>query len=182
MEQIMSATPIQVVAWYTPLALGGCIIATVGGFLLHLIPGSLLVLFASICWIIAPLLFALAPLGANYWAWIFPSMLCATLAIDTTFNIANIFITTSLPKRRQGLAGALINVLLQLGIAFHLGWADVVASQTANQGERQSYKNAFWYEVACAGVALVLLVGFVRIDKAKSDLTADEKEALAQGK
>ncbi|KAI9713847.1 MAG: hypothetical protein M1820_000577 [Bogoriella megaspora] len=179
MENIMGGTPIQVVAWYAPLAAGGCIIASLGGLVLHLIPGSLLIIVASICWIISPLLFALIPPGGNYWAWVFPSMICATTAIDTTFNITNIFITTSLPMARQGLAGALINVLLQLGIALCLGWADVVATQTSKYGEARSYKNAFWFEVGCAGVALVLLVGFVRIDKAKSDLTADEKEALA---
>jgi hypothetical protein len=38
----------------------------------------------------------------------------------------------------------------------------------------------FWFELACGAAALVVFVGFVRIDSAKSDLTADEKEALAR--
>ncbi|TKA68243.1 hypothetical protein B0A49_05414 [Cryomyces minteri] len=177
MTDIMGGTPIQLVAWYTPLALGGCIIATTGGFVLHLIPGTILVIIAGVCWIISPLLFALAPEGANYWAWVFPAMICATIAIDTTFNITNIFITTSMPSKRQGLAGALINSLLQLGIAVLLGVADIVASETAGQGLKNSYKNAFWLEVACAGVALIVLVGFVKLNKAESAMTTDEKEA-----
>ena len=37
----------------------------------------------------------------------------------------------------------------------------------------------FWFELACGTAALVIFVGFVRIDSAKSDLTADEKEASA---
>ena len=176
MEQVMGATPIQVLAWYTPMASGGIVISIVGGFVLHIISGTVLTIISSICWIIAPLLFALAPAGAKYWAWVFPAMTCATIAIDTAFNITNVFITTTLPLRRQGLAGALINVLLQLGIAFCLGWADVVATATAGQGQKRSYKNAFWFELACAGFACVVLVVFVKIDPAKSDLTADEKE------
>ena len=59
-----------------------------------------------------------------------------------------------------------------------LGFADIVATATATQGLRKSYKAAFWLEVALAAVALVLLVGFVKLDKAKSQLTADEKEEL----
>ncbi|KAL9065666.1 MAG: hypothetical protein Q9157_007405 [Trypethelium eluteriae] len=180
MEIVMGATPMQVAAWYTPLVLGGVLISTVGGFVLHIIPNTILIIFASICGVIAPLLFVLAPPGANYWAWVLPSLICGTLAIDIIFNTANIFITTSLPTRRQGIAGALVNVLVQLGMAVCLGWADVVAAATAEQGLTKSIKAALLFEVSCSAMACVLLVGFVRIDRAKSDLTADEKEARAR--
>jgi MFS family permease len=88
MEQILGASPLQVVAWYVPMALGGCIISTFGGFILHLLPGTVLILIAGVAWIVAPLLFAIAPEGANYWAYVFPSMICATMGIDITFNVS----------------------------------------------------------------------------------------------
>lgn len=132
------------------MALGGCIIATVGGLLLHIVPGQVLVVISGICWILAPLPFAIAPVAANYCAYVFPAMICSTLAIDITFNVTNIFITTNMPLRRQGLAGALINSVLQLGIAFFLGFADVtVTAVEQNQGLRMAYKAVFWYEVGC---------------------------------
>lgn len=179
METIMSATPLQVVAWYVPMALGGCIISTFGGFVLHLIPGTILIIISGISWIIAPLLFAIAPAGANYWAYIFPAMICATVGIDITFNVANIFITTSLPQRQQGLAGAIIMILLHLGIAVFLGFADIVNTYTvARLGARKSYHAVFWFEVACAATALVIMILFVKIRKAESEMTVDEREAL----
>jgi hypothetical protein len=178
MTDIMSGTPLQLVAWFSPMAAGGCIIATVGGFLLHVLPGTLLVCVAGVAWILAPLMFAIAPLNANYWAYTFPAMIFATIAIDITFNVTNIFISSNMPLKRQGLAGALINSILQLGIAVFLGFADLTATKTENLGLRKSYKAVFWFEVGCAGVALVLLLGFVKIDKAKSDLTFDEKALL----
>ena len=107
-------------------------------------------------------------------------MICATLAIDLIFSVANIFLSSTLPARQQGLAGALANALLQLSIALLLGFSDIVATMTSYQGERQSYQNVFWFELACGAAALVVFVGFVRIDSATSDLTADEKEALAR--
>jgi len=185
MENIMGASPLQVVAWYTPMALGGCIISTFGGLVLHLLPGTILITLAGISWIIAPLLFALAPQGANYWAYIFPSMIAATVGIDITFNVANIFITTSLPKSQQGLAGAVIMLLLQLGIAVLLGFADVVDTYVRAGGgetsERRGYKAVFWLEVACAATSLVILVLFVKIKKAESELTVEEREQLERG-
>jgi MFS family permease len=179
MENIMGATPLQVVAWYVPMALGGCIISTFGGFVLHILPGTALIIIAGVSWIIAPLLFAIAPKGANYWAYIFPSMICATVGIDITFNVANIFITTSLPRKQQGLAGAVIMLLLHLGIAVCLGFADIVNTYTvARLGARKSYHTVFWLEVACAATSLIILVLFVKIKKAESELTVEEREEL----
>jgi MFS family permease len=179
MENIMGASPLQVVAWYVPMALGGCIISTVGGFVLHLLPGTILIFISGISFIIAPLLFAIAPEGAMYWAYIFPAMICATVGIDITFNVANIFITTSLPRKQQGFAGAIIMILLQLGIAVFLGFADIVNTYTvASLGLRRSYHAIFWFEVACASTALTILVLFVKIKKAESEFTVEEREEM----
>ena len=105
-------------------------------------------------------------------------MIGATIGIDITFNVANIFITTSLSQSRQGLAGALINSLLYLGIAFLLAFADITQTETAHLGLKGSYQTVFWFQLACAGLALVIMLGFVRIRKAKSEMTADERAAL----
>lgn len=175
MNHIMGASPFQIVAWYTPMAIGGCVIATFGGLFLHLLPGTVLITISGISWIITPLLFAIAPQGADYWAYIFPSMICAPIGIDVTFNVANIFITTSLPKSQQGLAGAVISLLVHLGIAIMLGLADVInANLVAKLGLRQSYHVVFWFEVACAASALVILILFVKIKRAQSELTFEE--------
>lgn len=65
---------------------------------------------------------------------------------------------------------------MHLSIAFFLGFAEVISAHTLEHGKRASYKAVFWFEVALAIVALVIMLVWVRVDKAKSDLTADEKE------
>jgi hypothetical protein len=40
------------------------------------------------------------------------------------------------------------------------------------------YQVAFWFGVACAGLGLLLLVLFVKIGRAKSDLAVEEKAEL----
>ena len=177
MQDIMGGSPLQIVAWFTPMALGGCIIAITGGYVLHLLSGTMLMIVSGMGWILASLLFALAPDGANYWAYIFPAMIGATIGIDITWNVANVFITTSLVQSQQGLAGALINSLVFLGIAFVLSFADITQSQTAQLGLKRSYQSVFWYQLAVQSTALVIMLVFVRIRKAESDLTADEKLA-----
>ncbi|KAG7001396.1 MFS domain-containing protein [Physcia stellaris] len=178
MQDIMGGTPLQIVAWFTPMCLGGCIIAITGGYVLHLLSGTMLMVVSGLGWILTSLLFALAPPGANYWAFIFPAMIGATIGIDVTYNVTNVFITTSLPQRQQGLAGALINSLVFLGIAFILSFADVTQTETAYLGLRRSYQSVFWYQLAVSATALAIMLVFVRIRKAESDLTVDEKAAL----
>ncbi|KAM0168798.1 hypothetical protein ACHAPF_010633 [Botrytis cinerea] len=144
MTGVMGGTPLQLVAWYAPMALGGCIISTLGGFVLHLLPGTALIVTAGVAWIVAPLLFAIAPSGANY----------------------------------QGLAGSMVMLILHLGIAVCLGFSDIINTYTLDRlGLRQSYHAVFWFEVACAGVSLIIMALFVKIKRAESELTVDERMA-----
>ncbi|KAL7273412.1 hypothetical protein RUND412_003738 [Rhizina undulata] len=180
MNGVMGANPLQTVAWFSPMCIGGIIIATVGGFVLHILSGTMLMVTAGVAWVIAPLLFAIMPEGVTYWPFVFPAMIMATVGIDISFNITNIFITTGLPKRQQGLAGAIINSNMHLSIAFFLGIGDIIASETSHLGKRRSYELVFWLEIVLALIALCIMLAFVRLDKAKSDLTADEKEMERQ--
>jgi MFS family permease len=173
-EQVVGASPLLTAAWFTPMCVGGLILATIGGLVLHLLPGRILLLISGVAYILSTLLFAILPVHFNYWAYIFPAMICATLGIDITYNVSNIFITTSLPKARQGLAGSFMNSLLFLGIAVFLSFADLAVSETEERGQRGSYKVAFWLATALAGAGVIIMFLGVKIGKAKSDLTIGE--------
>jgi MFS family permease len=158
------------------MAVGGCFLAVFGGFLLHLVPGKIIFLVSGVSGIAASLMFALAPSQAGFWNCVFPAMIFATVSIDLVFNCANVFLSTSLPRSQQGLAGGLSNALVHLSVAVQLGLAEVVAAGTSYQGAGRSYKNVFWFAVACGTAALVIFALFVRIGKATSELTAEEKQ------
>lgn len=121
----------------------------------------------------APLLFAILPKeGVSYWAYIFPAMICGTVGVDITYNITNVFLTTTLPEKQQGLAAAVANSVLFLGVSFFVGWGDFVAEMV--EGQREGYKAAFWLGVACAGIALTILFGWVKIEAAKGEEGKDD--------
>ena len=167
--------------WFAPLAAGGIIIALIGGMTLHRLSGTLLLLLSASGFLVCVLLFAVMPEQPGYWPWVFPAMVCATLGIDISYNVSSIFITTNVAKHEQGLAGACVNGLVFLGIAFFLGWADLAVDKTAYLGVRGSYKTAFFLGTGCAAVAIVLVAVGIRVEKAKSDLTVEEKHGLGEG-
>jgi MFS family permease len=161
------------------MGVGGLILSVGGGMIFHKVPGTILMMISCLGYVGSGLFFAVIPPGGNYWAFVFPSMLCGTIGIDISFNLANVFITTNLPKARQGLAGALINCTLHMGIAVMLGFADITQTQTEELGTRKSYKAVFWYQTGLAILGLLIVVFFVRIREAKSEMTIDEREAMA---
>ncbi|OKP07371.1 Drug resistance protein [Penicillium subrubescens] len=176
MSDFMGATPLQIVAWTVPMAVGGLILSVTGGFILHKVSGTVLLIISCLGYVGSGLLFAVIPLGGNYWAYVFPAMICGTIAIDISFNLANIFITTSMPRAKQGLAGAMIYCTMHMGIAVMLGFADIVETQTKHLGKRESYKAVFWFQTGLCILGLLIVLGFVRIRHAKSELTVDEKD------
>ena len=66
---------------------------------------------------------------------------------------------------------------MQLAIALCLGMAAVIAKATESKGLRRGYQAVFWFEVACATVALAILF-FVKIDSASAVLTQEERSSL----
>ncbi|KAL4883158.1 major facilitator superfamily-domain-containing protein [Aspergillus karnatakaensis] len=173
-QDVLGRDSLIAAVWFAPMAAGGLILATLGGFTLHLLPGKLLLMISAVGYLVSMLLFAILPDSPSYWAYIFPAMVAATVGVDIGYSVSNVFITTSLPQNRQGAAGGIINTIVFAGISFFLGLADLVVAQTGHLGLEKSYKAAFWFGVACSGVAMILLL-FVRVGKAKSELTVEEQ-------
>jgi hypothetical protein len=91
----------------------------------------------------------------------------------------SVFITTKLPKTQQGLAGGLLNSVLQLGVALTLGITDLIQVTTMERrGLASSYKYTFWFGVAASAVSVALVSLWGDVPKARSDLTADERTEL----
>ncbi len=80
------------------MVISGLILATVSSFILYLLPGTVLIVISGFGYIINMLLFAIALEDSSYWTYIFLVMIYAIISIDMTFNISNVFITTSIPK------------------------------------------------------------------------------------
>ncbi|TQV90733.1 drug resistance protein [Cordyceps javanica] len=187
---VLHASPILAAAWYTPLFLGGLFLAIIGGLVLHLLSNQILLILSSLGFLLCVLLFAIIPIDSSqststiYWMYIFPAMCCATLGIDLSFNVTNVFLTTALPKRDQAVVGGITNCLIYIGSSFCLGSSDLLISSVqkmvgSQMSLAQQYRIGFWLAVGLAGASF-LLTTTMRLGSASAELTADEKEELRQ--
>lgn len=133
-QEILRRTPLEIAIWYIPLGIAGIVLSIVEGFILHLIPGGILLIVSACGALGSQLLFALLPMrGWSYWAFIFPATILSTIGIDLSTILMTVFITTKLPQKQQGLGGGLLNSALQLGVAVVLGVADIMQTATLDR-------------------------------------------------
>lgn len=164
-------TGMTLALWYTPTAVGGVVLCIIGGALMHIVPIMGLLLLSALAWIAAPLLLALAPLPLQYWSYVMPSMLCATIGIDLTFTVSIVFLSSVQPLRYQGLSGAICSILVNLAMSFALSISGIVmdkaetAVATPDNGLDWGFRATFIYGSASAGLGLMICLLFVRISR-----------------
>jgi hypothetical protein len=95
----------------------GLLTNLVVAFILHLVPGNILLAIGLSCYAIALLLGALQPLGMTYWAMSFPAMrmsfassdiVIGVVGADITYVVASLFAATNVPESQQSIASGVV--------------------------------------------------------------------------
>jgi len=118
---------------------------------------------------IANLLFAVPiPPSTNYFAYGMPAMALAAFGADTVYPCIGLFTTQSLPRKDQGVAGAMFQTVATIGRAMFLPiTATIQASaqerQIRNGGKQQQallegLRDAEWFCFTCMVISLGLTI------------------------
>lgn len=183
---------IEMALWYLPTAIGGIVLCVSSSAMLHVVHPRMILLVSAVAWIGAPLLLALAPLPLNYWGFVLPSMLCATIGLDLTYTLTLIYLSSCHPMTYQGLSGAMASSLINLGMSFALPIAQIAMKKARDAvkvpagdtfAEYDSinlgFRAAFFYGVASAAIGLII-APFVRIHRSRvSKRPSDEERPQA---
>jgi hypothetical protein len=147
------------------------------GYFLARIRGDFILIFGLTSSVIANVLFAVPiPASTSYFAYGFPAMCLAAFGADTLYPCLGLFTTQSLPRKDQGVAGAMFQTMAGLGRAIFLPLTATVQAnvQTKWLEKGNSYERSYleglrggeWMCVACMLVCLLCtLVGLRNIGK-----------------
>lgn len=160
---IRNATLLSAVAMATPCGLAGCVAAGLSMVLLSKLGPAPTMLFALCAFATSSSLIASMPEQQIYWAQSFPSWCIAPGGMDASFPAASLIIANSLPQHRQGVAGSLVNTIVNYSVAFGLGLAGTVERQTNGGGTDlfNGYRNCLFLGVGLAGAGVCLAGGTV---------------------
>lgn len=86
--------------------------------------------------------------------------------MDMSFPAASIIISNHLPREHQGLAGSLVNTLVNYSIALALGIASTVENNVNNGGQdlEKGYRGALYFGVGLAGFGLLMAIANLLIE------------------
>ncbi|OCF76458.1 efflux protein EncT [Kwoniella mangroviensis CBS 8886] len=103
----------------------------------------------------------------GYWRWYFPAFILGSGAAMASFLGTNITVMTSVPPAMSGVAGAMLQVSLQVGAV--LGLSVQAGLLTLNEGSFVNYANvqaSFWFQFGWSVFNMLIIVFFFRPGKA----------------
>ncbi|KAJ5224475.1 uncharacterized protein N7469_007978 [Penicillium citrinum] len=148
--------------WAGASASGACA-AVITGLLLGRISASVIMFFAMLAFSAGQALLASMPIGQIYWANAFVIMLITPWGMDMSFPSGILILSNAMPQEDQGVAGSLVNTVVNYSISMGLGFAGVVEYYVGNDGENllQGYRAATYTGVGLAGLGTVIASCFM---------------------
>ncbi|PPJ57085.1 hypothetical protein CBER1_00546 [Cercospora berteroae] len=181
---------LQVAVHVLPMAINGIIVNCFAGWALNRISNKLLMGIGAAAYTIACLLFAMNRSSDSYWAFCFPGLVLIVVGADLEFNVANMYVMSSMPPSQQSTAGGIFQTVTKLCMTIGLGIATAVFNAQKREptmstywdNETQPYAAVYWMATAAAGLS-VFLVPFLTIGtqgnmKSKADDGSEESEPV----
>ncbi|RWQ92235.1 major facilitator superfamily-domain-containing protein [Paecilomyces variotii] len=163
MEVIKGDTGLLVSAKWCPAAISGAVAAVTTGFLLSRVPPSVIMFCAMCAFTTGLALLATLPPDQIYWAQAFVMSIVICWGMDMSFPSGTVILSNSMHHQHQGLAGSLVNTVVNYSISIGLGFAGTVESQVNDGGKDRlkGIRGASYMGLGFAGLGLILSVCFM---------------------
>ncbi|KAL2067626.1 hypothetical protein VTL71DRAFT_15722 [Oculimacula yallundae] len=162
MQNVLRFSSLKVAIHLLPMAVSGILVNVVAGAVLHKINNKILTGIGALAYLGSALLLATMKADSSYWAFIFPFLVLSVIGADLEFNVANMYVMSSLPPAQQSVAGGIFNTVLKVCSAVGLGISETIYSaessgHAALQTNIRPYTMVFWFCVAGSGVACLFV-------------------------
>ncbi|KAM0713666.1 hypothetical protein Q7P37_010628 [Cladosporium fusiforme] len=164
-QEVWDMSALQVAVHVLPMAIIGMLVNVFAGMVLHRISNKLLLYIGTIAYAVAFLLLAMNRRSSSYWAFSFPALILMVVGADLEFNVANMYVMSSLPPAQQSIAGGILQTATRLCMAIGFGICTALFNAVQKSPSMASYWDAetqpftatFWFAMA-ASVAAIGLV------------------------
>ena len=172
-QDVWHMSALGVAVHLLPMAISGLIVNVIAAVILHRVSNKLLMYIGTLAYVVAFLLLALNRVDSSYWAFCFPAFCIMVIGADLEFNVANMYVMSSMPAHQQSVAGGIFQTVAKLCMTIGFGLATCIFNSVkesptalAQTGfwdrETRPYTAAFWFSTACSVVS-VCLVPFLTI-------------------
>ncbi|THX35942.1 putative transporter [Aureobasidium pullulans] len=189
MQEVWKWSPLTTAVHLLPMAIMGIIVNIVAGMIMHRVSNKALMLVGCFGYTIAFTLIAVNTIHSSYWAFCFPSFLLAVVGADLEFNVANLYVASSMPVHQQSIAGSIVQTVTKLcqSVGFGIGTAVFNAvGRSAKEGGRwdvatKPYSAVFWFAAAASGTSIVFATFLTIGTQGGKEKGEDEDEGEGSG-
>ncbi|GAA96154.1 uncharacterized protein L969DRAFT_91610 [Mixia osmundae IAM 14324] len=122
---------------FLPMSITGVLINFTVAIVVAYVPAQYLIMLGCLGTAIAPMLFALQKIGDPYWQWQFPAMILTVFGADLIFACGTIYASKVADARDQGLAGGIINTVLQVATGTAIAIFTIIQDETQSRDARR---------------------------------------------
>lgn len=90
LQEIKQFSTLMVAVHLLPMAVAGLLWNIIAGHILHKVNNTVIMIFGSVCYLAASLLFSFIRPDTSYWAMMFPALILNVAGADFQFNVANV--------------------------------------------------------------------------------------------
>ncbi|UKZ82975.1 hypothetical protein TrVFT333_010776 [Trichoderma virens FT-333] len=144
LQEVRGFSPLTSSLYFLPAPICGALMNVAIGILLPYLRPSFAVPAGCIVSGIAPLLLATlcSVDGPSYWRAVFQAMAMNPLGADLIYTIANLVVTSAFPTKTQALAGAVFQMLSQIGKSVGIASTAVIAQQVTTSSQMHNMNEA----------------------------------------
>ncbi|KAK7754859.1 hypothetical protein SLS62_003173 [Diatrype stigma] len=168
MQDMQGLTPLAVAARLLPQALVGLVVSPLVGFIMHKVPGTVLLVIAGISLFLSNILLVFVRHDSNYFSWIFPSLMMSTVGMDWIINVGSLYVLSELPLCHHSIGASLLQTTTRLSVPIGMAVTTAIWSSYEDKGglscPEMPYTYTFITTTALSGFAL-LLIPFIHIGK-----------------
>jgi len=185
-QNVRGVSPLLCTLYFLPDVIFGVLTAIVMARVIPIFRTQFLFLAGLLLLLAAPFLMVFSPAQQSYWPQTFPAITLSAIGGMTLFNVANVFVSSSVAREDQGLGQGIFNTVVQCGTAISLALAAVVAHaggvtpDATTQDLLSGYRACFWFSIGILSLPLIG-VWFLRGKKATSVSNDDNSRDTPDG-
>lgn len=163
MLNLREYTPINTALTYIPLLVLGVFAALIVGFFISKRNAPYIIFFAMVGFMCGLIFLSILPIDQTFWRLSFGQMFLLTWGMDFSFPAASLILSDFLPKEHQGMAGSLVNTVVNYSVSLFLAIGSTVEIEVFEKTNDtlQSYRAAAYFGTGIAALSVVISIIFI---------------------
>lgn len=166
-EDFRHYNPLEAGASQSVVIIFGAIAAVTCGLAMRYLPIHVVLVVSMCCFCAANTMLAVTPIDQSYYGLTLGIWIVGVFGMDWSFPSGSIVLSEHLPRDCQGMAGSLINAIVNYSNSLFLGMSQTVENQVQQRNPGKpllALRSALYFGIGLSGLALLILVCFTALE------------------